>query len=333
MGGERQGAGHRRQGDDGSSPRGRGTRLIDPVRVANVRFIPAWAGNARSLIAPHSTGPVHPRVGGERVVFGVRGLADAGSSPRGRGTRRRRRCDGRGGRFIPAWAGNAGIEEGHHAASPVQPRVGGERGPHDRVIGVELGSSPRGRGTLVLDDPLVQHRRFIPAWAGNARTSARGSVRRSVHPRVGGERSPSRPMTSPARGSSPRGRGTLVQGAGCSTGTRFIPAWAGNASGQAASDGLIPVHPRVGGERSRLVPQPMGRAGSSPRGRGTRPRRRRPARCRRFIPAWAGNARCLSIAPCRTSVHPRVGGERAPSSVIGTLSSGSSPRGRGTRSM
>ena len=71
------------------------------------------------------------------------------------------------------------------------------------------GSSPRGRGT-----PVVQHAvdgiiRFIPARAGNTSSRHRSATGKSVHPRAGGEHNGYQTPSKVAYGSSPRGRGTL----------------------------------------------------------------------------------------------------------------------------
>ena len=59
---------------------------------------------------------------------------------------------------------------------------------------------------------------------------------------------------------------------------------------ECSAECVIPVHPRVGGERIPVSRDSRQEAGSSPRGRGTRtplPLRKEELR---FIPAWAGNA-------------------------------------------
>src|SRR5690606_2223066 len=91
----------------GSSPHTRGTRPQRGEGIAAERFIPAHAGNApRSLIAGIDR-TVHPRTRGERgLMWGV-GFILAGSSPHTRGTRAEIPAGRRGGRFIPAHAGNA----------------------------------------------------------------------------------------------------------------------------------------------------------------------------------------------------------------------------------
>ena len=90
-----------------------------------------------------------------------------------------------------------------------------------------------------------------------------------VHPRVCGERLTLSRRIAPARGSSPRVRGTPGGAAVCRRHGRFIPACAGNA----AHGGLVAVpeavHPRVCGERVHPeAPSCIG-YGSSPRVRGT----------------------------------------------------------------
>ena len=93
----------------GSSPRGRGTRRCVGPGDDLDRFIPAWAGNTsrRGRIRP--TPSVHPRVGGEHFRATPLLTTFYGSSPRGRGTRRRARGETALRRFIPAWAGNTSL--------------------------------------------------------------------------------------------------------------------------------------------------------------------------------------------------------------------------------
>ena len=94
-------------GEIGSSPRGRGTGRARRAAGLRERFIPAWAGNRSRRIGPAPAISVHPRVGGEQQRLAVRPGHDTGSSPRGRGTERRRLDHHQSARFIPAWAGNS----------------------------------------------------------------------------------------------------------------------------------------------------------------------------------------------------------------------------------
>ena len=198
-----------RRGICGSSPRGRGTLVRRGDDLRRVRFIPAWAGNAPHPSRPPRPPAVHPRVGGERAFAEEAERLYDGSSPRGRGTPQTERVAQHRLRFIPAWAGNALERSFSRYDATVHPRVGGERWDDLPESTRNLGSSPRGRGTPARAAAPLDPLRFIPAWAGNARSRDTSLVS--------------------AAGSSPRGRGTRRTAGRDRTHDRFIPAWAGNA--------------------------------------------------------------------------------------------------------
>ena len=172
--------------------------------------------------------PVHPRMGGEHTPDDGHGSYRIGSSPHGRGTRHMNSAPPDRRRFIPAWAGNTGASDAPCTRPAVHPRMGGE---HEQVqINglLELGSSPHGRGTLVLRGPRRLLVWFIPAWAGNTRPKSPTRPGELVHPRMGGEHSPELTETTKTTGSSPHGRGTRIRLEDGLDVDRFIPAWAGN---------------------------------------------------------------------------------------------------------
>ena len=172
--------------------------------------------------------------------------------------------------------------------------------------------------------------RFIPAWAGNTGARLTGPCRSTVHPRVGGEHPLVVARVLHQVGSSPRGRGTPrdpVRGRGVH---RFIPAWAGNTRHRAPWRPSPAVHPRVGGEHSAAAVPADAKGGSSPRGRGTPIATAGLIIYMRFIPAWAGNTPSGVKAIIVIPVHPRVGGEHYSTTMLYTVDTGSSPRGRGT---
>ncbi len=237
---------------------------------------------------------------------------------------------GKAHRFIPAWAGNTDRADEGRIPLSVHPRVGGEHIRASRLRCTPRGSSPRGRGTHQPRDAGRSDHRFIPAWAGNTevvRPIGRGDT---VHPRVGGEHIIAKRMLVLLRGSSPRGRGTLLSvnpGDGL---RRFIPAWAGNTARPAGCPTWQPVHPRVGGEHCVICLRRSSPRGSSPRGRGTLGGLRHGRPLVRFIPAWAGNTPARASAVASAAVHPRVGGEHQIAHGGKAKGNGSSPRGRGT---
>ena len=303
-----------------------------PDRLGCVeRFIPACAGNTT---APHTTSafsPVHPRVRGEHEVGRKAILQLVGSSPRARGTRRSHRACPRASPVHPRVRGehnHAGVEQTpYHGSSRV-------RGEHvsRRDSGINVaGSSPRARGTHLVDVELIGQHRFIPACAGNTGWRSPAAPTKSVHPRVRGEHEEVHPMLEADDGSSPRARGTPGFEPCHPIPGRFIPACAGNTAVRQARGSSRPVHPRVRGEHGgrlqraipagRFIPACAGNTaasamrvpsatGSSPRARGTPP-----------------PALCACPAP---PVHPRVRGEHARGGVQAGSDAGSSPRARGT---
>ena len=114
------------QGRSGSSPRVRGTPPIRPAIYGGWRFIPAGAGNTRSLQTSRMLNPVHPRGCGEHYPVAAGLVRKGGSSPRVRGTLAMVAVVGLRQRFIPAGAGNTGCSQkgGQHAT--VHPRGCGE---------------------------------------------------------------------------------------------------------------------------------------------------------------------------------------------------------------
>ena len=151
------------------------------------------------------------------------------------------------------------------------------------------GSSPRRRGTRTGSLSNATSLRFIPAQAGNTRSSICATMSIAVHPRAGGEHGASDQPQNPCNGSSPRRRGTPIARPRAVRSQRFIPAQAGNTAAMALERVVPAVHPRAGGEHDMERSRMLAGDGSSPRRRGTLPPGRSCRRSRRFIPAQAGN--------------------------------------------
>ena len=152
----------------------------------------------------------------------------------------------------------------------------------------------------------------------------------AVHPRVCGEHADFHPGKDDIFGSSPRVRGTFPVARAISHTSRFIPACAGNMSGNWTASRFISVHPRVCGEHTGLRSTPPRLIGSSPRVRGTCNRGTRTFQGRRFIPACAGNISKTGTGRTEDTVHPRVCGEHNKLAKSMRQLGGSSPRVRGT---
>ena len=235
--------------EGGSSPHTRGTHLISRTVLGDIRFIPAYAGNASLYWTGPSSQPVHPRIRGERYAHTTSGAPAAGSSPHTRGTQLPYLLDLVGRRFIPAYAGNADPHWRGRRYPAVHPRIRGERTRARVSRSSYSGSSPHTRGTLQDGFKGTELKRFIPAYAGNAWGSGWMLAETSVHPRIRGERRFPKSRPSPADGSSPHTRGTLDKDDIWRELLRFIPAYAGNAPWCCNYSACNTVHPRIRGER------------------------------------------------------------------------------------
>ena len=143
---------------------------------AQVRFIPACAGNRSRLRPIISIPPVHPRVCGEqnKRINGVPPYI--GSSPRVRGTGFAQNPLVEFDRFIPACAGNRPFFWSISRSQSVHPRVCGEQEVATVLILRPRGSSPRVRGTAEQCVKIADIVRFIPACAGNSPGSSGSST-------------------------------------------------------------------------------------------------------------------------------------------------------------
>ncbi len=198
------------------------------------------------------------------------------------------------------------------------------------ICSINLGSSPRLRGTRGKRKALVGFPRFIPAFAGNTTSANSRSGVTAVHPRVCGEHGFLPSAIHLRTGSSPRLRGTRDRLPEFQIHVRFIPAFAGNTLSSRRRSSVRAVHPRVCGEHPnpcRVFPHYFG---SSPRLRGTRASRPKLAANARFIPAFAGNTPGDPPRTTKKPVHPRVCGEHAALVNVIVPAGGSSPRLRGT---
>ena len=152
-----------------------------------------------------------------------------------------------------------------------------------------MGSSPRMRGTQERRARDDRPEGIIPAHAGNTSSAALQACRSRDHPRACGEHSAIQAVSEHHLRSSPRMRGTLSPSTVMSLRFGIIPAHAGNTFALLLSTGQPWDHPRACGEHTLIVGADDFNVGSSPRMRGTRPKR-----CARplesgIIPAHAGN--------------------------------------------
>ena len=172
-------------------------------------------------------------------------------------------------RLSPACAGNGTRTLRTPTCSTAQPRVRGERAACCLTVCVGVGSAPRARGTGYDPSRHVETVRLSPACAGNGRCAKCPRPSPAAQPRVRGERAMSRLVSPPDPGSAPRARGTAGQPRGVDENHRLSPACAGNGPLAFSVAMSASAQPRVRGERTRVTPRGVRRAGSAPRARGT----------------------------------------------------------------
>ena len=287
--GEHRLCGGQLRGQAGSSPRVRGTPLRRPRVPFPTGIIPACAGNTETEKTSRWSPQDHPRVCGEHAGDRAIRLSGRGSSPRVRGTRRRLAHAHLHSGIIPACAGNTSTGCASSCCARDHPRVCGEHYTCPTFHSSISGSSPRVRGTQYLSSKPVIIVGIIPACAGN--TCGRSYTYRLArdHPRVCGEHQTEVVHERLPQGSSPRVRGTRVQGRAVGLGRGIIPACAGNTKPKSSTNACRRDHPRVCGEHLAFLVRVAAARGSSPRVRGTPCYRRRGSDRNGIIPACAGN--------------------------------------------
>ena len=192
----------------GSSPQARGTQTPDRRRRISRRFIPAGAGNTSEHRPVKKSLPVHPRRRGEHTCCIFFDIFVDGSSPQARGTRCHRPRCGDASRFIPAGAGNTSPQPTRPVTKSVHPRRRGEHLIQQQQLGLQFGSSPQARGTPMRQQRRPSRSRFIPAGAGNTRSTGCTRALAAVHPRRRGEHQLLCVGAGQYDGSSPQARGT-----------------------------------------------------------------------------------------------------------------------------
>ena len=166
------------------------------------------------------------------------------------------------------------------------------------------------RGTHGGTQQICDGRGIIPALAGNTYDVGARMIRARDHPRACGEHARALLGDQFDQGSSPRLRGTLGANRFEVLHHGIIPALAGNTSARVVKCLNWRDHPRACGEHEISVETPQAFAGSSPRLRGTRGRRRRLPAGHGIIPALAGNTGIFHRKLWCTRDHPRACGER-----------------------
>ena len=131
---------------------------------------------------------------------------------------------------------------------------------------------------------------ITPAWAGKSLFCFTAAVPIQDHPRMGGEKSNSRRMSSCRVGSPPRRRGKVAEQSDFLRNLRITPAWAGKSCPAARMLPRTRDHPRIGGEKAPVLSLIRGMLGSPPHRRGKGFNVARKLSTVRITPAWAGKS-------------------------------------------
>ena len=320
-----------RRDSNGLSPRVRGSHISIRRHRSTHRSIPACAGEPRRGRDRRAATWVYPRVCGGATRTRLVGWPGPGLSPRVRGSLLTPVEASSSLRSIPACAGEPMRLFGSLGGAWVYPRVCGGAPPASSVGIVEMGLSPRVRGSRDERRDSIDDPRSIPACAGEPESSAPRSDPPSVYPRVcGGADQRSSPLVEET-GLSPRVRGSHRTKTQRGSPIRSIPACAGEPPRKSARALVRTVYPRVCGGAAVWPPDTCSAQGLSPRVRGSPTGNVPAAVTMRSIPACAGEPTVPAKYGQPARVYPRVcGGANCPDTLPPRVV-GLSPRVRGSR--
>ena len=150
----------------GSSPRMRGSLIVDLLKDGTAGIIPAHAGLTLLLCRQDESSRDHPRACGAHVYSIVRQYIDEGSSPRMRGSPINPNIGTVTHRIIPAHAGLTNPRCPRRTWHRDHPRACGAHRWQVLSLSRVRGSSPRMRGSLLIKVREILLVGIIPAHAG-----------------------------------------------------------------------------------------------------------------------------------------------------------------------
>ena len=211
--------------------------------------------------------------------------------------------------ITPACAGKTYTAHGSTLSPWDHPRVCGENVYRPRQHPEPLGSPPRVRGKPADSGSIVVLLGITPACAGKTTSLLCKALITWDHPRVCGENSSSNFLKCFILGSPPRVRGKRLCCSGLSFYLGITPACAGKTYAASSCSLSSRDHPRVCGENALYHAKHLKCAGSPPRVRGKRTRRRSESVISGITPACAGKTLFRIFVSLPVRDHPRVCGE------------------------
>ena len=185
------------------------------------------------------------------------------------------------------------------------------------------------RGKFQPERDVQDAARITPAYAGKSWRASKKPPGSSDHPRACGEKAGLWYTLYAKRGSPPRMQGKDIFPDGLPCAVRITPACAGKSRSQPRLPCTGRDHPRVCGEKLRIVEVGRVKEGSPPRVRG----KGRPAQggtpATGITPAHAGKRFYAIYDKLASRDHPRACGEKLYSICAPAPIAGSPPRMRG----
>ena len=296
---------------------------------ADVRIIPAHAGQTEQKALPHIFATDHPRACGANTIAFGEFFVGSGSSPRMRGKQVPHDMPCRALRIIPAHAGQTLPRGPRIRPWSDHPRACGANWVLGQHVNVAPGSSPRMRGKPMTRCSRCSGIRIIPAHAGQTPPPTGWKRGEPDHPRACGANALYVIGTVESSGSSPRMRGKRRRDIRVIALRRIIPAHAGQTRSCSCLVRVCADHPRACGANVALSIRAIIGSGSSPRMRGKLASITRKTVSSRIIPAHAGQTSTWIHCITGWTDHPRACGANTAGLDAQIPQYGSSPRMRG----
>ena len=140
------------------------------------------------------------------------------------------------------------------------------------VVGVIVfknqGSPPHARGQAAQHPPIRQRRRITPACAGTSHRLVQCILVPRDHPRMRGDKQAFQQFRQYFQGSPPHARGQGLAQVSDQTAVGITPACAGTSAAAGLPIAATRDHPRMRGDKTVEILEPMSLRGSPPHARG-----------------------------------------------------------------
>ena len=294
----------------GSPPHARGKADAKRQEVPPTGITPACAGKSKLIASTSAESWDHPRMRGEKLPSVYHHFVIPGSPPHARGKAMQSSMKSCRLGITPACAGKSQRRHWIYSPNWDHPRMRGEKASIPRTWREVQGSPPHARGKAFSVDPRSQKQRITPACAGKSFIRRQTRTWFWDHPRMRGEKSPVIIAWRTVLGSPPHARGKVVQNHQERLEGRITPACAGKRVAFPSRLHRTKDHPRMRGEKIRLISFGAEGLGSPPHARGKAGFKPvcRPAGG--ITPACAGKSSKLRSRNSLEQDHPRMRGEK-----------------------